>query len=209
MKEYKKTMLITSFITTCPILFGIFIWNKLPDKIATHFDFSGVANGWSSKAFAVFFIPLFLLLMQWICFFATSVEPKTRNINPKIKTLVLWIIPMVSLVENTCVYSIALGRNFDIGAVTNLLIGTLFLVLGNYIHKIKQNYTFGIRIPWTLDNEENWNRTHRVSAWIFIAAGILFMANAYLKSNVLLIVIIIAIIVIPMGYSYLLYKRKI
>ena len=56
----------------------------------------------------------------------------------------------------------------DIGMLINILIGVMFVIMGNYMHKIKQNYSVGIKLPWTLNSEENWNRTHRLGSWLFV-----------------------------------------
>ena len=93
--------------------------------------------------------------------------------------------------------------------IVSILVGILFIVIGNYMHKIKQNYTIGIKISWTLNSEENWNRTHRLSAWIFVLGGVAMIFNAFLLSEALLFLVIFALLFIPCGYSFLLYKKGI
>ena len=83
------------------------------------------------------------------------------------------------------------------------------MVIGNYLTKVKQNYSTGIRIPWTLFSEENWNRTHRVSSRIFLLAGLAMIINAFVDSDVILFIIIAALLTIPYGYSFFLYKKGI
>lgn len=106
-------------------------------------------------------------------------------------------------------YAIALGINVNITLTTYLIIGLMFLVIGNYLAKTKQNYSAGIRIPWTLSSEENWNRTHRVSSRLFIFCGLAMIANGFLDSNILLFFIIAVLIVIPYAYSFFLFKKGI
>ena len=91
----------------------------------------------------------------------------------------------------------------------NVLIGILFIVLGNYLHKVKQNYSIGLKHPWTLNDEENWNRTHRFGAWVFIIAGIAMCVNGYFKSDVALGIIVILTIAAPVVYSYALYLKEV
>ena len=110
LKRAWKTLLITSIVTLLPIPVGLILWKRLPDVMATHFGMNNEANGFSSKPFAVFFIPLFCLAMLWICAVVTANDPRKQNISPKIFNLVLWIIPVVSLICGTAVYTYNLGQ---------------------------------------------------------------------------------------------------
>lgn len=208
-KSYKRTLLATSLLALSPILVGLLLWNRLPAQIPTHFSGANTPDDWSSKATAVFGMPLFLFAMQWLCFLCTSADPKRQNISPKLIRILLWFMAILSPTVICSCYAVALGVNINIGMLVNLLVGIIFLILGNYLHKVKQNYTIGIRIPWALNSEENWNRTHRLSAWIFILGGIVIIANAFLLSEALLFFVIFALLFIPCGYSFLLYKKGI
>ncbi|MCB7409495.1 SdpI family protein, partial [Dorea longicatena] len=106
-------------------------------------------------------------------------------------------------------YAIALGINVNITLLTYLIIGLMLLVIGNYLAKTKQNYSAGIRIPWTLSSEENWNRTHRFSSRLFIFCGLAMIANGFLDSKILLFFIMAVLIVIPYAYSFFLFKKGI
>ena len=161
-KKYKTTIIVTTLITLLPIVFGLIIWKKLPEQIATHWGADGQADGYSGKAFAVFGMPCILAALQLFVSFITLNDPKRRNIHKKPLTLVLWLIPIVSILMNCMTYAVALGMKVDVGIIVSILIGLLFIILGNYMPKLQQNYTVGIRIPWTLNSTENWNRTHRL-----------------------------------------------
>lgn len=206
MKKYKKTMIITSILILVPILFGLVFWNRLPEEIATHFGSDNVANGWSSREFTVFGMPLCMLALQWACFAATLNDPKKRNISEKLFMLVLWIVPVISLIMFSMIYLNAFGIVLNIGMIANLLLGIIFIIMGNYLPKCKQNYTVGLKIPWTLHSEENWNRTHRLAGWLYMAGGILFVLNAFFLWEAMLIVIM-ALVFVPAIYSFLLYKK--
>lgn len=95
----------------------------------------------------------------------------------------------------------------NMGLVANILVGIVFIAVGNYLPKNKQNYTVGIKLPWTLDDEENWNKTNRLSGYLFVICGIIFIVNAFFLSILPLIITILAV-VIPAIYSYILYKQK-
>ena len=134
----------------------------------THFGADSVADGFSSKVFAVFGLPLILLMTQFICVFFTLRDQNQRNQSQKALRIVFWIIPAISLATSGSMYRFALGGDFQLSIVLALPLAAMFLLLGNYLPKIKQNNTLGIKISWTLTNEENWNKTHRFAGTIWI-----------------------------------------
>ena len=157
---------------------------------------------------AVFLMPLILVAFHWICVLGTSLDPKKQNINDKMLTLVLWIIPVISLLCNSMVYATALGHKVSVEIIMPLFMGALFVIIGNYMPKCKQSYTLGIKLPWTLNDEENWNKTHRMAGFLWVIGGVIIMATAFLGIFWLFFVILIPMVIIPTVYSYLLYKKK-
>ncbi len=208
MKQYKGKIILTSIITLLPMLVGVLLWNKLPDTVATHFGSNGEANGWSSKAFAVFGLPAFLFVVHIFCVAVTLNDPKKRNIGKMMLTMIFWIVPVCSIIANGSTFAYALGIQVDFNLVVGGMLGILFLVLGNYMSKNQQNYTVGIRLPWTLNSEENWNKTHRLASKLWVAAGIVFLLNIFLRSDVILIGALVLTVVIPAVYSFILYKKE-
>ena len=207
LKKNKGTLILTSILTILPILAGLILWNKLPDQIATHWSASGEANGWSSKSFAVFGLPAFLLLMHWVCVFATLSDPRRRNISYKLFRVVIWLIPILSLLCNGAVYAAALGANVRFDMIVMPLLGVLFIVIGNYLPKCKQSYTMGIKLPWTLHDEENWNRTHRLAGKVWVIGGAAILLTIPFQANMLLPFIVAIMVLIPTVYSYVYYRK--
>ncbi len=211
LKINKKTLIITSIITLLPALVGILLWDKLPDTMATHFGLNNEANGFSSKTFAVFVLPLILLGLHLFCAIVTANDPRKQNISQKMYNLVLWITPVISIIVTAVTYPYNLGIKMDISWFANLFVGLLFVIIGNYLPKARQNYTIGIKLPWTLANEENWNKTHRLGGIIWMIAGIILIltsfAGALNKEWVILGVVFIAVI-IPSLYSFFLHAKK-
>ena len=205
--NYKK-IILTSLITLLPLPAGLILWNRLPDTIAIHFDFNGQANGWSSKPFVVFFIPLFILCMHLLCLFLTAADPKRRNIGDKTMGLVCWIAPLASLLVGILTYTIALGIELNINLFLTLVMGLLFIVIGNYLPKCRQNYTVGIKVPWTLNDPDNWNRTHRFAGKLWIAGGVIIMFSSFLATPWILMSAIFVMAFVPILYSYMLYRRS-
>ena len=210
MKANKKTLIITSIVTILPVLIGIICWNRLPDVMATHFGFNNEANGFSSKAFAVFGLPLILLAVLWVGAFVTAHDPKRQNISPKMFSLMLWIAPVISLVAAATIYPVNLGYELDIAFFSELLLGLMFIIIGNYLPKARQNYTIGIKIPWTLANEENWNRTHRLAGYLWMICGILMILISLTRfiPAEWLVGIFLIMVLVPCIYSFWLHAKK-
>ena len=210
MKANKKTLIITSIVTILPVLIGIICWNRLPDVMATHFGFNNEANGFSSKAFAVFGLPMILLAVLWVGAFVTAHDPKRQNISPKMFSLMLWIAPVISLVAAATIYPVNLGYELDIAFFSELLLGLMFIIIGNYLPKARQNYTIGIKIPWTLANEENWNRTHRLAGYLWMICGILMILISLTRfvPAEWLVGIFLIMVLVPCIYSFWLHAEK-
>ena len=210
LRANKKTLIITSIVTVLPILIGVFLWDRLPEMMATHFGTDNMANGFSHKAFAVFGIPLICLAVLWIGALVIAYDPRKQNITPKMYTLGLWIAPIVSLVVAATIYSINLGYAVNTTYVGELFVGVILIIIGNYAPKARQNYTIGIRLPWTLANEENWNRTHRLAGYLWLISGILIVILTLCKvlQPVWMFAIIVIIISLPYLYSFWLHAKK-
>ncbi len=210
LKRHMKTMIITSIITVLPILVGVLLWNRLPDVMATHFDSSNKANGFESKFFAVFGLPLILLAVQWVAAFVTANDPRKQNISPKMFSLILWIVPLTSLICGAAIYTFNLGLTLNFYLVVQLFLGVLFIVIGNFLPKARQNYTIGIKLPWTLANEENWNRTHRLAGFVWVIGGILMVVLTLtgLAKAPVYIGAFMAMALIPWVYSFWLHTKR-
>lgn len=216
MKEYRKLIIATTLITLLPILLGLILWNRLPDTVAVHWGADGQADSWAGKAYAVFGLPCLLAAIHLFAVLFTLNDPRRKNINKKPLMLVFWLIPMLSLVTNGIVYLTAMGADIDVFVICFVLIGIVFIVFGNYMPKLQQNYTVGIKMPWTLNSTENWNRTHRLGGRLFIVGGILMILGGFSGgvlgeegSLILVFGIILLCAVIPCIYSFWLFRRGI
>ena len=208
MKINKKELLLTSLVCLLPLLAGVALYPRLPETMATHWGFDGTANGWSSRAATVFGLPLFILALHLVCFYAESRETK-KNRNPVLRTVLLWFCPAVSLLGGAVTLGTGLGYEMPISTVVPVFVGLLFLILGNYLPKIRQNRTVGIKLPWTLASEENWTRTHRAAGFTWVAAGLLMVVSAFwqLHGPMVTVVLLALAVGIPVLYSYLYYRR--
>ncbi len=197
LKNNKGKLLVSSVIILLPLLAGLLLWDRLPDSFG-------------QRGFTVFGLPLILLATHWGCLLGTSLDKRQRGQNQKALGIVFWIVPFISLFASGVTYSAALGKKFDSPAVTALMTGLLFMFIGNYLPKTKQNRTLGIRISWTLKNEENWNRTHRFGGKVWFVCGLLHVLAVFLPDSLIIPVIVCTVcaaIVLPVAYSYGIYRQ--
>ena len=211
LKKYSKTLIVTTIIILLPVLAGIILWNKLPEQIPTHFNAAGEVDGYGSKAFAVFGLPLMLVAFQWLCAVGSlKMDPKAKNLEGKVFSLVLWIIPVLSIVMNALVYCTALGMNMNVQIIVPLLMGLLMVIIGNWLPKCKPTWTLGIKLPWTLADEDNWNRTHRFAGPVWVVCGLVIMLCALIGGAFLWVIAaaLVVMIAAPTVYSFLLFREK-
>lgn len=214
-KNNKKAAIISSIIILLPILIGLVYWNQLPDVMVSHWDASGNPNGFTSKAFSVFIIPLILLAIHWICLYVMSTKERYSQISSqKIMNLIFCIIPFISLFMNGVVYYISLVDNVPKGkmviSLIGVLLGIMFIVIGNYMPKAEQNRYFGYKISWTLANKENWNKTHRFGGAATLVCGILMLLSITLPFKAAIVVmgcVLFSAIFIPFFYSFAIFLR--
>lgn len=207
-KEHKKPFILTCIVMLLPIVVGIILWDKLPEQVPTHFDAKGEVNGWSSRGFAVFGMPLILLGSQILMVCLTLADPKKKNLNGKVFTVILWLMPVLSLFVHILTYGYALGYEMSIIKGCTLFMGFVFLMIGNYLPKCKQNYTIGYRLSWALNDEDNWNKTHRLAGFLWVLGGAIIMLSALWESQVIMIVVLAILFVVPVIYSFLHYLKQ-
>lgn len=209
LKRNKLKIILSSIIVLLPILFGIIYWNDLPDIMAIHWGPNGKADGFSSKAFTVIALPLILLVIHLACVFFTLLDKNQKEQNKKVLAIMFWIVPAISIIANAAIYKNAFGNGFQMKSWISILLGLMFIFIGNYLPKIKQNKTIGIKVFWTLNNEENWNKTHRFSGKLWVLCGVIMLFSIFLPINVILLVFICSLsaVAIPFAYSYNIYRR--
>lgn len=211
MMKNKKILLLTSVMLLLPIIVGVFLWGQLPEKMPTHWGFSGQIDGWSGKAFAVFGTPILLLMFHWITAALVFLDARNREQSEQAINLVFFIFPVLSWISSGMIYAASMGIEMNMTTWMEVLLGVLFLIMGNYFPKMKRNYTMGIRVPWTVSNEENWVKTHRFGGKVWVAGGLVMLMSAFLPADISVSVLIAAIVVIavvPIAYSYLYYRKQ-
>lgn len=208
----KKLALWSSLVILVPCLVGIVLWDQLPEQLPTHFGPTGQADGWSGRPMAVFGIPAIMLALHWALMLLTRLDKRNIQGNEKVMKIVMAVIPALTLILSFTVYGTALGYEFRITDLMFVFMGLLFIGLGNYLPKCRQNATLGIKLPWTLYNEENWNRTHRFGGKVWMIGGVGMVCLAFLPIgdlSWLIVTLLLALAVLPTVYSWLFYRQQV
>lgn len=210
MKTNKKLLILTSMVILFPMLWGLMIWPQLPNQISIHFNLAGQANNFQSKPLAVFGLPLFLLLVHLFVIFVSARDPKNQTMNEKMGKVIYWLTPIVSLGVFYLIYSKALGSTTNPSIFASALLGLIFVMMGNYMPKLKVNHTVGIRLPWTLQSEDNWHKTHRLAGKLWVVGGLILLLESGLQFAVPYVmgIVILTIVFIPVMYSYQLSRKN-
>lgn len=190
MKAYKEQLLLTSLVIVMPSLLNGLLLRQLD---AYNF---------------------FLLATHWLVLFFVLRDPANAEQHPRVLLLVFWAVPVVSLVSSSLRHMMQVGvESYTlIMTVLTLSFGLLFLICGNLFPKIRQNSTIGIRVKWALENEENWNATHRFGGKVWVSGGLLCMICAFFPDSdvtlLLFIVVVLVLAFLPIWYSYHYYRTQ-
>ena len=152
-------------------------------------------------------MPAIVAAIHVLCLFATASDPKNRNMNGVMKTLMVWICPFVSWLCAGMTIGYALNVFSNIGIVVCVFLGILFMVIGNYLPKCTPSYTVGIKLPWTLADEGNWRYTHRIGGFCFTIAGLIVLLTAFFGIIWLMAAALALAAIVPTAASYLYYKK--
>lgn len=210
MKKINKEFLMTAFVIALPMVIGAIFWNQLPEKIPTHFGIDGQADGYSSKLFTLFAFPALFLLFQIICLASFEKESVKVNIPAKMRRFYTWLIPVLSLIIQGSIYANALGFIKSGPTLVTTFLAIVFIVIGNYLPKIQRNATVGIRIPWTLSDDKNWYKTHRMAGKLWVIGGLIILLESFIQVALPYVmgVIIAVMIVGPIVYSFILSRKN-
>lgn len=203
-----KQYILSVVVCLLPIVLGIVLWNRLPAQIAIHFDAAGNPDNYAPKALAVFGLPVFFAAINAFGIFSMTKDPKAERQSKTMRKMACWLCPVLCNIIMPITLFIALGEDIPIGMIVIALVGVIITVIGNYLPKCKRNYTIGIKLPWTLNDEDNWNHTHRFSGFVWTAVGILLVINAFVQISYLNITLFAILIFLPFIYSYVYYRKQ-
>ena len=187
-----------------PIVIGLVLYRQLPDQLPIHWGLNGQANTYMGKLLVILLMPVVMLALNVVLHVAFVLN-LGKSSNPKIEKLLMWVLPIMAIVIQSLSFSEALGYHLSI---------SLFVVLGNYIPKTTINRAVGFRLPSTLNNPDNWQKTNRLGGIMLVMSGLLSIIGGVISLWYpiiifpVLIFIMVTVVLIPLIYSVRLARNK-
>ncbi len=199
-----------------PGIYLAFTWSKIPETIPLHFDIKGNADRYGAKKellVPVLILTVMSLFIYYLFLNIYRIDPKKYAAENKerLQRIGFAVAVFMSAMNCLIIYSGAKGGSrFDISLVLGG-VGLLFAIIGNYMPNMKPNYFAGFRLPWTLENPDNWKKTHALAAKIWFAGGLFIAVVCLLIPSIIALIVFftvtLAMIIIPSVYSYRLFKK--
>ena len=210
----RNTTIIVLILIIAAVLAGILLWNRLPDQMASHWDVNDQVNGYMSKTWGVFMVPLMTLGMFLLFLVIPSIDPLKANIAKFREAFNLFIV--LIMVFMLYIHGLSIAWNLGYTGFkmsTSMLpaMGFLFIFVGFMLRKAKRNFFIGIRTPWTLSSDTVWDKTHQLGAVLFMVSGALaFIGGLFggVTAFWFLFAPLMGSTVFLLVYSYVLYQRE-
>ena len=195
------------FLTALPIVYLLINWSSLPDQLPIHFDINGVQNGYGSKLVFIL-LPLGLYLLMLVLPF---IDPRKNNYKIFSSTyfkLRIILSVFIGIINIGVIYNILRGIE-KMGLFVPISVFLILTLMGNYMGNIRPNYFVGIKVPWTLNNDLVWTRTHKLAGKLWFWGGLIGIAALFIVKNPssVMLPIILFITVVPIVYSYIIYQK--
>jgi uncharacterized membrane protein len=193
--------------------FALAVFGRLPEEIPTHWNFAGEADGWSPRFPGAFIAPAAATLVWLLVRFQARIDPRRADVERSTATRMLLaeiLVVFVAALE-VLTLGVALGWPVDFGRAMWPLVGLLFVLLGNYMPRVRPNWFVGVRTPWTLASDAVWRDTHRLAGWAFVAGGLLISSAFFLPAPARPAVGVAALLVaavVPAAYSFVRWRRE-
>ena len=195
------------------VCFGLIVWPRLPARVPTHFGIDGTPDGWGPSWINAVLIPGIAIGMYLLMLVLPLADPRKASYARFPGTLRVFRFTLCGLF--VAIHVVLVRASFraavNVSVYIQLAVALLFIVLGNSLGRVRFNYFFGVRTPWTLNDEENWNATHRLAARLWVVCGLVLLPSAFLQGVAGLAVnLAIAAIaaLVPVIYSFLFYRRQ-
>lgn len=206
-----RALLAGTVLLFIAVAMSVWAYPLLPDRVPTHWNLAGQVNGYSSRVFAVSFVPA-LLAVTWVLMLVLpAISPRGFSLGESAGTFYIAMLAMLALL---CVVHWMILRSavtHEMPSLTILLasVGALFVVLGVLVTKAKKNFWFGMRTPWTLASDEVWARTNQFGGRLMVAGGALTMLASFWHAAGIAVLVVTAVVIgfAPIVYSYVVYRR--
>ena len=188
-----------------------FIYNKLPEQIPIHWNIKGEIDNYGGRGFIIFtaLLPVIMLIFMKVL---PKIDPRRENYkkHEKAYSFIVYSIALLMIAIHWFSITAAMGREVEIARLMPLVMGIVFIVIGNFMTQLRHNYFVGIRTPWTLANETVWKKTHRVGGALFVISGILTIIASFINSSVAFYTLMGTILgstLAVLVYSYLVFAK--
>ena len=200
-------------ITLLTLVAWLIALPHLPATMPIHWGANGEADGFATKINAMILTVGIMVLIYFIIAFVPRIDPRKENYKYFSKTynIVLNAVLLLFFFVNMSTILQGLGYNVPMSYIAPIMAGLVFIIIGNYLQRVRSNYFMGIRTPWTLSNETVWKKTHRLSGKLFFMGGLLILISAFLPDGYKSVIMwgsIVLCVAIPYLYSYLAYKKE-
>lgn len=207
-----KNHLYALFIAIIGIGCSILGYLYLPDRVPVHWNINGTIDRYGSKLESVIIFPIVIIIVYLLLILLPKVDPRKDNYKQFKDSYYIIINSILTflLIIHGMTIAAGMGINVNISIFIPVLIGVLFIIIGNYTQRIESNFFIGIRTPWALQDEAVWKDTNRFGGQMFIIGGLLLMIAAFvppLYKIILFSIAIIVSVVVPIIYSYFRYKK--
>lgn len=211
----KKTFTLLGiklWLVVAMLITGRAVYDQLPEPTPRHRNFQGQVDWYWTKMGVVLSIPLIVLAMIVLFRFLPKIDPRKANYEKFGKSweiIQCTIIGFMAYIHIVSLFVI-LNPSYSINSFMLFGLGAMFVLMWNYMGKIKHNFFVGIKTPRTITNEEIWNKTHRLSWWLWVIAWLTLLAEAFILKYIAILFIIVMIIavLVPIVYSYWLFKKQ-
>ncbi len=188
------------------------LYSRIPDRVPIHWNWRGQPDGWAPKQFAVLIMPVGAVLTHLLTVVLASIDPRNkRNGQPKgALRLVRLATPVMLLGMHVTMMAVWLGKPVNLVAIMYAAVGVLFAALGNVMGRLRPNYFIGIRLPWTLENDAVWKKTHRFAGRLWFMGGCALVLTPILPpfaQFVYFIGILAVLTIAPAIFAYREYQR--
>lgn len=190
-----KILIITCIVCLLPILLGLALWDKLPDTMAIHFDINNYPDNFATKGFVVFGLPLLMVLLQCFCCFINDINAYKHGERKKLERATKWIIPVMTMVLQIVTLGYGLGWNFDIRKIVMLIVGVIFIVIGNYLPKLDYIKNYDV-------NSEKARKINRFIGFETVIMGIIYIISIFLPPIASVVCLILLIPYTLIGIAY-------
>ena len=208
--KLKRSLLVSLCLFLIAVVVAAWLYPRLPAEVPTHWDFQGHVNGTMSRFWGAAMLALVILGLAMLSWLLPVISPRRFEIKPFAHVFVLLMLAAqaLMLVVGVATLLAAVGYPVAMPEVAKLGAGALFLILGNYMGKLRKNFFIGLRTPWTLASDAVWERTHRLGGWLFMLAGLEMIVATLLGAPSLVGVgAIVAVALIACVYSLVIYRR--